>query len=117
MKMFIPPLKTKLQTLKPWTVYLHREHRNRSLWQHLEGIDEIVFKEHMLTHCRTLVKKTIILPGSELTVSRVYIRKGAEGHSSVTLYGKVYLKPDDRPITCRFWVCLDDWNTLNAEVI
>ena len=87
------------------------------MWKHLKGVDEEVYKDHMLFHCRTMAKLVTILPGSDLSVSRIYIRKGAEGHSSVTLYGKVFLDPDDEPIICRFWVCLDDWNTLNAQVI
>jgi hypothetical protein len=116
MRMFIPPLKTKLEVLKTWTVHLYSEYRNRSLWAHLEGVDETVYHDHMLEHCRTLVKTVKILSGSRLSVSRVHIRKGQEMYNSVTLHGTVYLDPDV-PITCRFWVCLDDWNTLNAQVI
>lgn len=113
MNLFIPPLGTKLYLTAPWAFKLTCEYRNRSLWQlqtdtDLSGVPTV--------HYRHNESLTLTLdPGTELIVSRIFIRKGSPGYNSVTFTGKVSKWGVTR--TVRFWVSLDDANNIKCKVI
>ena len=111
MQLFIPKLGTKIVLSKPWTFTLIGEARNKSLWELMSntplptrpwGVPFNSFPKPKLS--RTLD------PGTVLKFDRVYIRKGAEHHNSVTFKAEVlHVGVWKR---ARFWVTLDDANNI-----
>lgn len=114
MKMFIPALKTKLQVTKDWHISLFCERRNKTLWDHAaEGrvpMDQIPWQ-----HRPGQMALVIVPEGSCLSVERIFIRKDQEGYNSVTLRGWVEHNGVSKNV--RFWVVLDTFNNMHAEVI
>lgn len=113
MKMFIPPLNCKLRLLEDWEFDLMCEQRNRTLWDlktDLPPMSSIYQSARVgLFHPVKLVR------GDELIIRRIFIRQGYEGYNSVTMSGRVQHLGVIRSV--RFWVLLDDFNTMEAEVI
>ena len=112
MRLFIPPLGTKLRLIKPWQFALLCEDRNKTLW------DLIAYAPmHSITwqHQRSNLCTVTLLPGDELTVDRIFIRKGSKQYDSVTFKGKVFV--DGVYHKCRFWVKLADTLNLDVEIV
>ena len=118
MKLFIPPLGTKLFLLSPWTFSLHYENRNRALW-------DLLFAPPSMERCPTVWRSSYretrlvtLDPGAELKVDRIYIRKGSTGYDSVTFRGHVHGPTKSGPVHhVRFWVSLEDANKMDVKVI
>jgi hypothetical protein len=113
MKMFIPRLGTKLRLEKDWEFSLWCEERNKSLWDMKAGrmgFDAIPWQVRKFNIA--LVKLTV---GDEFTVDRVHIRKDQAEYDSVTMKGNI--KHHGSFYRCRFWVLIDDFNNMHAEVI
>jgi hypothetical protein len=136
MKLFIPTIGSRLKIIAPWTFRLYTEYRNSGFGQLAGLADE---HGHWTAgggrYCDPKVAAYVtILPGSLLTVDRVYIRRGLHNFDSLTFY----LKPDGRApreleirttkseprfvkinskAGMRFWAKLADVNSLEVEVI
>ena len=113
MKLWIPLLGSRLRLVKQWCFWLHCEQRNRSLWDqvHVVPMDDIPYQ-----HRKDNEILVTLVPGTELTVDRIYIRKEQSHHNSVTFKAKIKFHGTYRP--CRFWVTVEDYNNgLNVEVI
>jgi len=112
MKMFIPKLGTKLRLQEDWEFSLFCEERNKSLWDMKAGrvgFDAIPWQ--VRKHNIALVR---LLANDELRVDRVHIRKNQDEKDSVTFKGNV--QHHGSFYSCRFWVLLDDFNRMEAEV-
>ena len=112
MKLFIPPLGTKLTLLKNFTFDLLCEERNQKLWN-LKM--QLPMSSIPWQHARDLWKPVTLWAGDELIVDRVYIRKGYRSYDSVTFRGWTRESGTDHKI--RFWMKLEDANRLDVEVI
>ena len=110
MKLFIPPLGTRLRLRKPWTFSLMREYRNRSLWD-LFGPAEFDQISHVANGFNTV--SVTLTPGDILTVSRIFIRKGSKDYDSVTFAGQILIDGVVRRV--RFWAHLADANKLEVD--
>lgn len=110
---FLPEIGTKLVLVEDWEFDLYPEHRNSKLFEHI-GISHMYAMGDNPHHVR-------IKEGSELTVDRIYIRKGVSDYSSVTFYLKkgatlyynsgLYLSRG-----ARFWAKLHDVNIMKVRV-
>jgi hypothetical protein len=113
MKMFIPALGTKLRLLKDVEISLMAEKRNERLWDlhhtppSLQAIP--------IQHRRFNVKLTPLYAGDEYTIDRIFIRKDQNSFNSVTVKGYTMHYGVRRFV--RFWMFLEDFNKLEAEVI
>jgi hypothetical protein len=92
MRLFIPDIGTKLVLLSSWTAGIQHEARNLKLLLTMKenGGDDIELKfwgssQTYLTTTKTKFPMTFPA-GTELTVDRVYIRKGSSEFSSVSFY-------------------------------
>lgn len=132
MKLFIPEIGFKFALEDDWEFDLFLETRNESLttfynsysemWE--RGGDDVLVKNgwakgegfHNFHRSVTLPK------GTELTVDRIYIRKGAKDFSSVSFFinrksvtgdFKLYQYIRKSSGKCRFWAKLKDVNFIN----
>jgi hypothetical protein len=113
-KLFIPPLGTKLILTNDIWFKLHCERRNKTLWNLVSAVpyDRIQFQY------RRGNSVNCYLPiGTELKVARVYVRKGAERHDSVTFSGYISPTGVGRMHPIRFWMPLADANKLEGDII
>ena len=113
MKMFIPALGTKLKLTKDIFFSLLAEQRNSRLWDlhhSPPSIEAIPFEAR-----RFNMRLTPLFEGDEFVVDRIFIRKDQAGFNSVTLKG--YTQHFGVRRFVRFWMFLDDFNKLEAEVI
>jgi hypothetical protein len=118
MKLFIPPLGTKLMLMAPWVFKLHYESRNRRLWDLMFAPPEMERFPTIWKETYQDARLTYFEAGTQLTVDRIHIRKGLEGYNSVTFKGRVNAAPGVGPLySVRFWVSLDDANKMNIKVI
>ena len=125
MKIFIPPLTTKLQLEEPWTFGLYSEHRNDKF------IDILRHEGYQIPHknkpanywsdTAQLLCNFTLPPGTILSVQRIYIRMGQKGFDSVSFAANVNLcDPSLGKFVIakgRFWAKLEDVNTINATVL
>ncbi len=107
MKFNIPPIGYKLTVAAPWTVDIHTEYRNGTMMSWLTTIDPSIAQNWMYNDVNTVT----IPAGLNLTVDRIYIRKGSSDFDSISFnvrgikgFGLV-----------RFWVKLDQLQTLEYE--
>lgn len=122
---FIPELDSKLRLTKDWTFDVHFEHRNTSLFVADGHPERLNWRENKKPYKRTFKA------GTEVVVSRIYVRTDAKDFSSVTL---CVTKTDDEkllaqkpkkmpfqshsvPHWARFWVKLVDFNNAEFEVV
>lgn len=123
MKLFIPELGTKLKLTKSWTFKLYSESRNDSLLVALgkEKVDRWIRDEdgYHQRNPEWMRGTTVSLPrGTELTVDRIYIRRGNKEYSSVTfVIKKMPIKGAKFGKCVRFWAKLTDINTINCTVV
>ena len=113
MKMFIPALNTHLQVTKDWEISLLCEQRNRSLWDF--ATTRVPMNSIPVIHRRGQTAAVIIPAGTTLEVARIFIRQGSTKYNSVTLRG--WVEHGGVSKLCRFWVLLETFNTMEAEVI
>ena len=112
MKMFIPKLGTKLRLTKDWEFTLWCEERNKSLYDMKSG--RIGF-DAIPHHSRRLNNASVkLLKNDEFIIDRVHIRKDQRVKDSVTMKSNV--QHHGSFYRCRFWVLLDDFNRMEAEV-
>jgi hypothetical protein len=115
MELFIPPLKTKLYLLAPWTFGLHYEKRNRGLWNLLFSPPEMASYPSRWRHGFQDVRLATLEKGTNLVVDRIFIRQGAENYNSVSFRGDVSHMGVIRKV--RFWAKLADVNKIKCKVI
>src|SRR4051812_14724356 len=110
MRLFIPALKTKLELVKPWDFGLYMERRNSSL---IEAVGD-TFSWGLVSDGPPY--RNVMLPkGTIPVVDRIYIRCGLSKFDSVTF--RVAACPNKDFLKARFWVKLDDANSLDAKVL
>lgn len=113
MKMFIPPLGTKLRLMRSWNFRLYCEARNKKLWDlkySPPSMDAIPVR-----HRRANYHDTYLELGDILTVDRVFIRMGQAIFNSVTFKAEVWHVGYYHKV--RFWAKLEDVNNMDVEVI
>lgn len=131
MKMYIPRLKDVVKLTRPWSFILHCEYRNKSVWE-LNGIP-YVYWERDLTSAEIKKHNVIVTPhtnvydkysvvmelpvGTQLSIDRIYIRKGGEEFDSVTFNIVKGTMPNFKSGKARFWAKLDDVNTMEFEPV
>ena len=115
MKFFVPPLKTVFRLKQTWNFELHYETRNETLWNLFSAIPMEGYFNRLYSQRRRLRCDVCLSPDDELTVDRIFIRKGSSEYNSVTFRGKV--KYDGVYHNVRFWVPLSDVNGIEMEVI
>lgn len=132
MKLFIPAISTKLVLTQPWTFTLFGEGRNykfidalyksRAFTEFLPEmkLDADGYPVRLFTYnAKELCDLTLPI-GTELIVSRVYIRLGQKSFDSITFNGSVNVinSITKKPIKVkgRFWVKLADANTMEVSV-
>ena len=113
----IPSIGDVLTLAEPWTLTVYWEHRNQSLVR-LAGFDaDALARARDWWEVRSLGQFTFP-KGTQLTVDRIYIRKGNEEFDSMTFWAKGYtttvrtgLKTKKAP-SVRFWAKLADVNEM-----
>jgi hypothetical protein len=115
MKLFIPKLGTVIRLTEPWTFGLHYEHRNRRLWDMMFAPPEMQPHPNRFRFGFQDVRLLTLVDGTELKISRVFIRQGSEDYDSVTFYGGVHHMGVIHK--ARFWAKLDDVNKIEYEVV
>ncbi len=131
MKFFIPELGSKIILQNSWSFELYLEHRNDSLlratgvpvWSHDWGRDTL----QPIGWSRDgkygdWHKQYSIPSGTELTIDRIYIRKGLKEFSSVSFFiNRKTVTPEFSDFAkrihngkgrCRFWAKLADVNNI-----
>ena len=116
MRIFIPTIGDTLRLEKDWTFRLYDEDKNITLFHHL-GLP--VSSKHVWS--RDLKATTVTLKaGTELSIDRIYIRRGKDEYDSITfnlLGAKTQPTRYGSKSRVRFWVPLPDVNTMDAEYV
>jgi len=113
MKLFIPPLGTKLRLLRPWNFRLYCEPRNTRLWDLRYSPPSLMAIPVMHRHAN--YHDSYLETGDTLVVDRIYIRHGQQMFNSVTFKGLVLHAGNYHKV--RFWARLSDVNNMDVEVI
>jgi len=137
-RLFIPPLGTRLELTQTWEFPLMAEKRNKRLWEFLTReelpsiwgtslVNSSYYKDKYplsATACQPSILATLP-PGTILIVDRIYIRQGAKGFDSVSFRCEripdiagcaEWGKPGLRKRTVgRFWAKLEDVNRIAAK--
>lgn len=134
MKLFIPAISTKMVLAEPWTFMLFAEDRNNKFIEALyksRAFTEFLPKRELDAdgypigqlfsyNAKELGHLTLSV-GTQLIVSRVYIRLGQKGFDSITFNASIdVIHPEtQKPIKVkgRFWVKLSDANTMEVDVL
>ena len=124
MKLFIPRLGTRLKLLEDWEFTLYNEGRNFDVW---EPLTRTPWSTPYTPAGYELNDAPAVLEaGTVLSVARIYIRQGQSDFNSVTFNIIETSNPALIPIKKggtfngqqrRFWVTLDDANTLEVEKV
>lgn len=117
MKLFIPPLGTKIRLTKEWLFKLFYEYRNDSLLKAQGFADESERKYDLQWKHRGEHAKTSLPEGTILTVDRIYIRQGAKDFDSVSFWLGTKPKGVGYRGKIRFWAKLEDVNNIEGELI
>ena len=113
MKVFIPALGTGIRLTKDVIFPLMPEERNRKLWDLHHSppdLQDIPYRFRRINH-----RDTPLYAGDTFKIDRIYIRQGSEGFNSVTLRGETKHMGVLKKV--RFWMKLEDFNAMEAEVI
>jgi hypothetical protein len=118
MKLFIPELGTSLELSEPWTFKSYQERRN-DRFRVFIGLQERASTWNWRDPVPEPVNVTIPT-GAVLIIDRIYIRAGSEDYSSITfrmqmtkeLHESIGNLEDKMPKSLRFWVKLEDANTI-----
>jgi hypothetical protein len=123
MRLFIPPLGTKLVLTESWTFEIFLETRNFDFIRTLTGqTKEEVYDQWCKSWSKPQVSYLVATfqPGTKLVVDRIYIRKGCEGFDSVT-FRIEEVAPEQRVLfkkkKGRFWVKLPCANDIECTVV
>ena len=113
MKLFIPPLGTRLRLTKDWQFSLLCEERNKTLWNLVTG--RAPMERIPVLHRRGQAAMVHLHKDDELTVDRIFIRKLESNYDSITFKGVVH----HNGVFCRvrFWVPLMYANQMEVEII
>ena len=134
MNLYIPAIGTKMVLTEPWTFMLFSEDRNNKFIDTLytsRAFYDVLPKlkldsDGTPTHRRYSYEArefcNFTLPtGTQLSVSRVYIRLGQKEFDSITFNASVdVIHPTTKKPTKvkgRFWVKLTDANTIKMDVL
>lgn len=114
MKLFIPPLGTKIILTEDWNFRLFYEYRNYTLMRmfNLVPQDQNRYTYYGRSGGSANVK---LEKGTKLTVDRIYIRKGSKDFDSVTFWLGEKPKGIGYRGKVRFWVKLSDANNIECE--
>jgi hypothetical protein len=129
MKLFIPTIGVQLKLVAPAVLKIHFEDRNKKLLSQF-GINDVgSWSRSVYKADDKLIKLfgsvqgtdflTVTLPeGSILSIDRIYIRKSVGDYDSITfnLLARKGKEKKSFPYG-RFWVKLDDANSLDVEVV
>jgi hypothetical protein len=110
MKLNIPSIGDKLILASDWKFTIHMEYRNRSL---LEVMVPEEWKNAKYSRYGESVCECTLPKGIELTIERIYIRKGMKEFDSVTFRAKDPNKTKSK--SYRFWVKLVEANRIDYE--
>lgn len=114
MKLFIPPIGTKLKLIQPWTFHLYWERRNQIAFKLF--VPDLSPKKVDWYGMSKQEFKEITLPiGTILSLDRIYIRKGSKAFDSLTF--RMLEHPDMKKKKARFWAKLSECNQLDVEVV
>lgn len=109
----IPSIGDRLEVAEDWTFNLYREHRNLALLQALGFVEQD--RRYYYGASGEMAGEATIPEGTQLTVDRIYIRKGMPQFDSITFIldrktcsDERISKTKGRPM--RFWVKLADVN-------
>jgi hypothetical protein len=110
-QLLVPEISTVMRLEEDWTFRLFIERRNWDFAEQFETLEGKLPEFFEIT----------IKAGSELSVDRVYIRRGASDYSSITFRirkgSKVAYKGKEvDPKTGRFWVKLSDVNRMKVTI-
>jgi hypothetical protein len=116
-KLFVPPLGTRLVLTEPWEFKLYNERRNGTLMTLLGDVREISY-DPQPTHAT-------LPPGTELIIDRYYIKHALSDFDSVSfrmkgvsaVAKKRYASEVPSKRQVRFWAKLDDVNTMQVEIV
>jgi len=143
MKLQIPRLGDVVELSAPWKFELHYEDRNKTVWPKLglpqsigdktgrfdlrSAFDPADIAAHNLTvtiarewpgrpeWTEYLVSTWVELPaGTQLTIDRIYIRKGQPDFDSITFVIKPGTAPGFEKGKARFWAKLDHANEMEC---
>lgn len=133
MKFFVPALGTKFKLTKPWQFILFNEYRNRSILTSFGSLanemNSVQIKRRIWSASTEEKAFEFVLPANTVMgVDRIYIRKGGEDFSSITL--KIFetshpfvlfsckkKNGEFSPAKARFWVKLCDFNKIEADIV
>jgi hypothetical protein len=109
MKLFIPEIGTNLTLQSDWVFTLYKEQRNLTLFKKLNyEVQDRWNLRHLPEMCKVTIPK-----GTVLTISRVYIRNGNDGYSSVTFTISKTENKKHQLSGSRFWAKLIDVNEID----
>jgi len=115
-QIFIPDIGTVIQLATDWTFRLYYENRN---FKFLESLGK-KFSRYWRDQDETKYVEVMIKERSELTVDRIYIRKGSGEFSSITFYLKkgsdVVVDGKTIKTQGRFWAKLSDVNKMMSKM-
>ena len=114
MKLFIPPLGTKIILTQDWSFDLFHEYRNDSLLKAQGFVDENISKYSWEKH--GVHVKTSLPAGTSLTIDRIYIRHGSKDFDSVSFWIGSKPKGVGYKGKVRFWAKLKDVNDIEYEI-
>jgi hypothetical protein len=112
MQFLIPEIGTVLKLKDDWTFRLHYESRNDDM------LKQVGITDYHYDKIGDKVGDITIKAGTELSVSRIYIRNGGSDYSSITFYlppKSVFVfkgKDIASKGKCRFWAKLGDVNKM-----
>jgi hypothetical protein len=115
-KLFVPALGTRLRLTQPWNFRLFNERRNATLMTLLGDPREISY-DPQPSHAT-------LPPGTELIIDRYFIKHGMSDFDSISFrikgvsaLAKTYSFSKATKRQVRFWVKLEDANTMQVEVV
>lgn len=126
MKLYIPSVGDEIRLTSEFHFQLFNEQRNESLMKVLGDKREVEWRYRLMTSIPAMIPA-----GEVLKVDRIYIRKGLEEFDSITFLwknmrtepqlltqtnwqgGTYQVKIPRKPV--RFWVKLEDANTIEFE--
>lgn len=109
----IPDIGTVIKLESNWQFRLYSERRN-------DIILRLIGKEYAGYQDRNKHHDVTILAGAELSVDRVYVRKGASDYSSITFHlrknGVLWFDGKEIKAKGRFWAKLSDVNQMKVRI-
>lgn len=115
-RFYVPHLGTRVKLAEPWSFTLHPESRNSSLWEVVS--DDKMYHSYWSGEDRPKSPIVTFPAGTELSVDRIYIRRGAKDFDSVTFRSIKGSCGDQKHLEKkRFWAKLADVRNMIVEII